>query len=210
MLAAANTTSLSSAWAGAERPKATSSARISRVINISMRRRIRLNMAAPTPACRAGKRSRRLAPGETSPHTAEPPDRRESALPAIARTVSASVQAEAQVAGWTKDYAPLPGIPDEFIGPDGARREPWTALLKRLAMSPPEAVAERFAAADRRVRNRGMSYRVRGRDFGARLADRAAAAADPDGGMAPDRGRRRPARRTASSACSPTSTATAS
>ena len=83
-------------------------------------------------------------------------------MPAIARTVSASAQADAQVAGWTKDYAPLPGIPDEFIGPDGARREPWTALLRRLAMSPPETVAERFAAADRRVRNRGMSYRVHG------------------------------------------------
>jgi uncharacterized circularly permuted ATP-grasp superfamily protein/uncharacterized alpha-E superfamily protein len=83
-------------------------------------------------------------------------------LPAIARTISASAEAQAQVAGWTADYAPLPGIPDEFIGPDGARRAPWTALLTRLAMSPPETVAEGFAAADRRVRNRGMSYRVRG------------------------------------------------
>jgi uncharacterized circularly permuted ATP-grasp superfamily protein/uncharacterized alpha-E superfamily protein len=83
-------------------------------------------------------------------------------LPVTARTMSASAEAEAQVAGWTADYAPLPGIPDEFIGPDGARRAPWTRLLTQLAMAAPEAVAERFAAADRRVRNRGMSYRVRG------------------------------------------------
>jgi uncharacterized circularly permuted ATP-grasp superfamily protein/uncharacterized alpha-E superfamily protein len=83
-------------------------------------------------------------------------------LPAIARPVSPSVQAEAQVAEWTRDYAPLPGIPDEFIGAEGGRRAHWTALLRRLAMSSPEAVAERFAAADRRVRNHGMSYRVRG------------------------------------------------
>ena len=83
-------------------------------------------------------------------------------MPATARTVSASAEAEAQVARWSADYAPLPGLPDEFIGPDGVRRAPWTALLRQLAMSSPEAVAERFAAADRRVRNRGMSYRVRG------------------------------------------------
>ncbi len=35
-------------------------------------------------------------------------------------------------------------------------------LLRQLAAAPAGRVAERFAAADRRVRNRGMSYRVRG------------------------------------------------
>ena len=85
-------------------------------------------------------------------------------MPVTARQHSASAlaQAEAQVARWTADYAPLPGIPDEFIGPDGERSAPWTRLLTQLAMASPAVVAERFAAADRRVRNRGMSYRVRG------------------------------------------------
>lgn len=82
-------------------------------------------------------------------------------MPATVRSDSALAQAEAQVAQWTAGYAPLPGIPDEFIGPDGARRAHWTRLLTQLAATP-SAMAERFAAADRRVRNRGMSYRVRG------------------------------------------------
>ncbi len=82
-------------------------------------------------------------------------------MPVTVRTSSASAKAEAQVAQWTAGYAPLPGIPDEFIGPDGTRRAHWTRLLTQLAADP-AAVAERFAAADRRVRNRGMSYRVRG------------------------------------------------
>jgi uncharacterized circularly permuted ATP-grasp superfamily protein/uncharacterized alpha-E superfamily protein len=79
-------------------------------------------------------------------------------LSATARTVNPEIQ----VAGWTENYAPLPGVPDEFVGPDGARSEHWTRLFTKLATSPPETVAERFAAADRRVRNRGTSYRVRG------------------------------------------------
>ena len=85
-------------------------------------------------------------------------------MPVSARQPSASAlaQAEAQVAGWTADYAPLPGIPDEFFGGDGARSKSWTRLLTQLAMASPAVVAERFAAADRRVRNRGLSYRVRG------------------------------------------------
>ncbi len=83
-------------------------------------------------------------------------------MPVSARIASAAVQVEAQLAAWTADYAPLPGIPDEFIGPDGARRAHWMRLLKQLAAAPSGVVAERFAAADRRVRNRGMSYRVRG------------------------------------------------
>jgi uncharacterized circularly permuted ATP-grasp superfamily protein/uncharacterized alpha-E superfamily protein len=81
-------------------------------------------------------------------------------LPVTAR--SATSQAEAKVAAWTDDYAPLPGIPDEFIGVDGARDPRWTRLLTQMASAPAEVVAERFAAADRRVRTRGMSYRVQG------------------------------------------------
>jgi uncharacterized circularly permuted ATP-grasp superfamily protein/uncharacterized alpha-E superfamily protein len=69
---------------------------------------------------------------------------------------------ETRVAAWTEGYAPLPGIPDEFIGADGARRPYWTRLLDSLAALGPDEVSQRFAAADRRIRNRGMSYRVQG------------------------------------------------
>jgi uncharacterized circularly permuted ATP-grasp superfamily protein/uncharacterized alpha-E superfamily protein len=69
---------------------------------------------------------------------------------------------ETRVAAWTEGYAPLPGIPDEFIGADGARRPHWTRLLDSLAALGPDEVTQRFAAADRRIRNRGMSYRVQG------------------------------------------------
>jgi uncharacterized circularly permuted ATP-grasp superfamily protein/uncharacterized alpha-E superfamily protein len=83
-------------------------------------------------------------------------------LPVPARSASATAEAEAKVAAWTAGYAPLPGIPDEFVGPDGERQPYWTRLLTQLASAPADTVAERFAAADRRVRSRGMSYRVQG------------------------------------------------
>ena len=83
-------------------------------------------------------------------------------LAVAARAGSASREAEVQIADWTADYAPLPGIPDEFISPDGARNANWMRLLTHLAAADPDIVAERFAGADRRIRNRGMSYRVRG------------------------------------------------
>ncbi|MGD0642330.1 MAG: circularly permuted type 2 ATP-grasp protein [Roseiarcus sp.] len=70
--------------------------------------------------------------------------------------------ARARLAAWTRGYAPLPGIPDEFIGADGARRPHWRRLLQALAVLEPGEIAQRFAAADRRIRNRGMSYRVQG------------------------------------------------
>ena len=83
-------------------------------------------------------------------------------VPVRPASVSQLAEAEAQIAAWTADYAPLPGIPDEFIGPDGERRAYWMRFLRQLATSSSAKVAERFAAADSRVRNRGMSYRVRG------------------------------------------------
>ena len=67
-----------------------------------------------------------------------------------------------RVAEWTRDYAPLPGIPDEFVGADGVRRPHWERLLGALAELGSEEIDQRFAAADRRIRNRGMSYRVQG------------------------------------------------
>jgi uncharacterized circularly permuted ATP-grasp superfamily protein/uncharacterized alpha-E superfamily protein len=91
-------------------------------------------------------------------------------LPASARTAAtpdaavaeAKAAARARVAAWTEGYAPLPGIPDEFVGADGQKRPHWIRLLDSLASLGRGEVMQRFAAADRRIRNRGMSYRVQG------------------------------------------------
>ena len=63
---------------------------------------------------------------------------------------------------WTRDYAPLPGIPDEFIDPHGLSRPHWRRMLSALAEYEPNEIQQSFATADRRIRNRGLSYRVAG------------------------------------------------
>jgi uncharacterized circularly permuted ATP-grasp superfamily protein/uncharacterized alpha-E superfamily protein len=84
-------------------------------------------------------------------------------LHAAVRSVPASERdALARVAAWTDGYAPLPGVPDEFVDAQGERRPHWRRLLHALALIEPGEIAQRFAAADRRIRNRGMSYRVSG------------------------------------------------
>ena len=59
--------------------------------------------------------------------------------------VSPESDALARVAAWTRDYAPLPGIPDEFIGADGERRPHWERLLRALADLEPDEIDQRFA-----------------------------------------------------------------
>jgi uncharacterized circularly permuted ATP-grasp superfamily protein/uncharacterized alpha-E superfamily protein len=66
------------------------------------------------------------------------------------------------MAAWTRGYVPLPDTPDEFIGPGGAVRPHWRHLLNALASLEQDALEQRFEAADRRIRNMGMSYRVQG------------------------------------------------
>ena len=78
-------------------------------------------------------------------------------MAASARSAAPPDVTALRIAAWTEGYAPLPGIPDEFIGPDGERRPYWTRLLKVVAGLNPDEVAQRFAAADRRVHTRGVS-----------------------------------------------------
>lgn len=67
----------------------------------------------------------------------------------------------ARLAAWIATYAPLPGVPDELIGPDGPRAH-WSRLLDTLAGLGRRGVENRFAAAARRIDDMGFTYRVHG------------------------------------------------
>jgi uncharacterized circularly permuted ATP-grasp superfamily protein/uncharacterized alpha-E superfamily protein len=66
------------------------------------------------------------------------------------------------MAQWTRDYARLPGIPDEYIGPDGAPRAAWTRFFDAFAALSPADIERRFASADRHLREAGVTYRAPG------------------------------------------------
>jgi uncharacterized circularly permuted ATP-grasp superfamily protein/uncharacterized alpha-E superfamily protein len=75
----------------------------------------------------------------------------------------ATLGAEARrLAAWIADYRPMPGVPDELIGPDGLPRAHWSTLLDTLAGLGREGVKSRFAAAERRINDMGVTYRVHG------------------------------------------------
>lgn len=66
-----------------------------------------------------------------------------------------------RVARWIGHYAPLPGIPDEYIGADGPRRV-WTRFFDAFAGLSPADIERRFGAADRHLREAGVTYRAPG------------------------------------------------
>ncbi len=59
-------------------------------------------------------------------------------------------------------YRPLPGVPDEFIGPDGKPRPSWLGFVGAFAELGGDEIARRFATADRHIRDSGVSYRAFG------------------------------------------------
>ena len=67
-----------------------------------------------------------------------------------------------RMAQWARDYARLPGIPDEYIGQDGAPRAVWTRFFDAFAALAPADIERRFAAADRHLREAGVTYRAPG------------------------------------------------
>jgi uncharacterized circularly permuted ATP-grasp superfamily protein/uncharacterized alpha-E superfamily protein len=67
-----------------------------------------------------------------------------------------------RVAQWTRDYVRLPGIPDEFIGADGAPRAVWSRFFDAFAAMAPADIERRFASADRHLREAGVTYRAPG------------------------------------------------
>ncbi|PNG27729.1 circularly permuted type 2 ATP-grasp protein [Methylocella silvestris] len=71
---------------------------------------------------------------------------------------TAAERLTAMIAG----YKPLPGIPDEFIGADGRPRDYWLRYLNSLTGLGEDDIGRRFAAADRHIRDVGVSYRSYG------------------------------------------------
>jgi uncharacterized circularly permuted ATP-grasp superfamily protein/uncharacterized alpha-E superfamily protein len=67
-----------------------------------------------------------------------------------------------RVAQWTRGYTRLPGIPDEYIGQDGAPREVWTRFFEAFAELTPGDIERRFGSADRHLREAGVTYRAPG------------------------------------------------
>ena len=67
-----------------------------------------------------------------------------------------------KVAQWTRDYARLPGIPDEYIAQDGAPRAVWTRFFDAFAALSPAEIERRFGSADRHLREAGVTYRAPG------------------------------------------------
>jgi uncharacterized circularly permuted ATP-grasp superfamily protein/uncharacterized alpha-E superfamily protein len=65
-----------------------------------------------------------------------------------------------RVAQWMRDYIRLPGIPDEYVGQDGAPRAVWTRFFDAFATLAPADIERRFAAADRHLREAGVTYRT--------------------------------------------------
>jgi uncharacterized circularly permuted ATP-grasp superfamily protein/uncharacterized alpha-E superfamily protein len=73
--------------------------------------------------------------------------------------MSASGLAPKSPGAWYANYAPLPGIPDEFIGDDGKPRASWQSFLEQIDADDSE---RSLAAAARRIRDIEVSYRVHG------------------------------------------------
>jgi uncharacterized circularly permuted ATP-grasp superfamily protein/uncharacterized alpha-E superfamily protein len=64
--------------------------------------------------------------------------------------------------GWSAafaDYKPLPGVPDEFIGADGAPKAQWLQWMDHVGA---RDIDRSLAVAERHIRDLGISYRVRG------------------------------------------------
>ncbi|TPQ35318.1 hypothetical protein C2U70_14765 [Bradyrhizobium guangdongense] len=67
-----------------------------------------------------------------------------------------------RLAQWVRDYSRLPGIPDEFLGPDGAPRAVWNRFFDAFGALAPDEIERRFAMADRHLREAGVTYRAPG------------------------------------------------
>ena len=67
-----------------------------------------------------------------------------------------------RVAQWTRGYARLPGIPDEYLAQDGTPRAVWTRFFDAFAELSPGDIERRFGSADRHLREAGVTHRAPG------------------------------------------------
>ncbi len=67
-----------------------------------------------------------------------------------------------RVAQWTRGYARLPGIPDEYLAQDGTPRAVWTRFFDAFAELTPGDIERRFGSADRHLREAGVTHRAPG------------------------------------------------
>ena len=58
------------------------------------------------------------------------------------------------------DYRPLPGVADELMTAAGEVRPHWLPVLNEMARYRSAVVSQRFAVADRQIKNSGVYYRV--------------------------------------------------
>ncbi len=82
-------------------------------------------------------------------------------MPATSQTTKSRSKAQ-RLRELISGYAPLNGIPDELIGADGRPRAAWARFLDELTNLDSEHIESRFAAADRHIRDTGVSYRAPG------------------------------------------------
>jgi uncharacterized circularly permuted ATP-grasp superfamily protein/uncharacterized alpha-E superfamily protein len=73
-----------------------------------------------------------------------------------AAKMSDAAASQALIAG----YRPLPGVYDEMVDEGGRVRPHWAAFVDRLAAEGKQALAQRFNAADRYLKDSGVFYRV--------------------------------------------------
>jgi uncharacterized circularly permuted ATP-grasp superfamily protein/uncharacterized alpha-E superfamily protein len=73
--------------------------------------------------------------------------------------MSPPVRSPKTPSAWYADYAPLPGIPDEFMAGDGKPRASWQRFFDSLQS---DSTERSLAVAERRIRDTGISYRVHG------------------------------------------------
>jgi uncharacterized circularly permuted ATP-grasp superfamily protein/uncharacterized alpha-E superfamily protein len=79
------------------------------------------------------------------------------------RDTLGSVEA-ARLAGWLRNYKPLPGVPDELFDATGRPRDYWLSFLGDFAEYPEHDFKSRFSLAARHIRDTGVSYRIYGEE----------------------------------------------
>ena len=82
-------------------------------------------------------------------------------MPALERAAKPSQKA-ARLEALIRDYRPLPGTPDELLDGTGQPRAHWRKFLDTLTDFDTNEIERRFSAADRQIRETGVSYRTYG------------------------------------------------